>query len=598
MSDAEDSAGPALRSASHSHSRSRSRSRSSTLNSSASVQSFADALSETTSAVALAPRAGEAARRQRETQRLLADADDGVAPRTSRLSKTVATWVRSAAQFITLETRPLSAAAPAPAPRALSRSASRNIIHRNSIPSELLPAAEREAAPKVVDATDSICSYPNCVQSLNIAVSRFHCRKCNGWYCIQHAGHPSFGMRLIPGSGESSASAGLWSRVCQLCFYEKFHRPDPSPPRQSLLAPLVERRRALVAAAEIGTRRLEHRLQRLAEYRCKPADKAIPFRLHERKVVEWQDDNASPVCSVCCERFSALRRKHHCRLCGSLICAEPSCTLFFPLRLHGDGGAVELRVCTVCERRLFRRKMLQQELEHTGSLVALYAELRQVQRQIGDIIPRFNDQLLRFEHEIDRAEPVERKLVDARHEASAARDTLMLLFRHYDALAKKIKCLVQDESSQELLLHANIYRAARLYLQNNMFTLQMLPKLDLKRIRPPPASDVGAGAEPPSQQNPQPGGSFLPRILGSLLADKGTSAAGIAIPPPANLAALQEKVGVLHEQKMQLEGFLAEAVKTHSFEDVRSLRLSLEEICGEIARTTRMCREIDPDGLF
>ncbi|VDD80894.1 unnamed protein product [Mesocestoides corti] len=39
---------------------------------------------------------------------------------------------------------------------------------------------------------------------------------------------------------------------------------------------------------------------------------------------EWAADGSSPVCMSCGTRFTMLRRRHHCRACGRLLCA--SCT--------------------------------------------------------------------------------------------------------------------------------------------------------------------------------------------------------------------------------------------------------------------------------
>lgn len=46
-------------------------------------------------------------------------------------------------------------------------------------------------------------------------------------------------------------------------------------------------------------------------------------RDYERLVVAWTDDSLVTLCPDCTKAFGMLRRKHHCRLCGSIICTSP-----------------------------------------------------------------------------------------------------------------------------------------------------------------------------------------------------------------------------------------------------------------------------------
>lgn len=57
----------------------------------------------------------------------------------------------------------------------------------------------------------------------------------------------------------------------------------------------------------------------------------------------WVPDNEVDDCQVCLKPFSFLVRKHHCRLCGRVVCAECSKN---SMRLKGIPRAV--RVCQPC----------------------------------------------------------------------------------------------------------------------------------------------------------------------------------------------------------------------------------------------------------
>lgn len=81
---------------------------------------------------------------------------------------------------------------------------------------------------------------------------------------------------------------------------------------------------------------------------------------HDAKYgINWQDDSAASECRLCGKRFGTMRRRHHCRKCGQLVCH--SCSLH---RKQVDGSHHPKRVCDICavvesERHSGRE-------EHTG----------------------------------------------------------------------------------------------------------------------------------------------------------------------------------------------------------------------------------------
>jgi len=54
-------------------------------------------------------------------------------------------------------------------------------------------------------------------------------------------------------------------------------------------------------------------------------------KAHEQAIVPWIDDRAVKLCPTCAKNFHVARRKHHCRLCGAIMCHD--CTQFLPLTL-------------------------------------------------------------------------------------------------------------------------------------------------------------------------------------------------------------------------------------------------------------------------
>ncbi|KAF1334984.1 Myosin-like protein, partial [Globisporangium splendens] len=60
---------------------------------------------------------------------------------------------------------------------------------------------------------------------------------------------------------------------------------------------------------------------------------------------DWVADRERALCSVCTRQFSTFRRKHHCRMCGEIVCSN--CTLLKNAFL-ATIGYTRVRVCITC----------------------------------------------------------------------------------------------------------------------------------------------------------------------------------------------------------------------------------------------------------
>ncbi|GMF35446.1 unnamed protein product [Phytophthora fragariaefolia] len=68
-----------------------------------------------------------------------------------------------------------------------------------------------------------------------------------------------------------------------------------------------------------------------------------PAALAQRQ--EWVNDAQRTNCSLCVQTFSMLKRRHHCRVCGEVVCS--ACTVFKMVK--GDQEvAAKVRVCKAC----------------------------------------------------------------------------------------------------------------------------------------------------------------------------------------------------------------------------------------------------------
>jgi hypothetical protein len=66
--------------------------------------------------------------------------------------------------------------------------------------------------------------------------------------------------------------------------------------------------------------------------------------MHRLTPVKWMPDSAVSECSLCRRKFTAMRRKHHCRRCGHIFCHQ--CTQHTRVIAHVSPKPV--RVCVRC----------------------------------------------------------------------------------------------------------------------------------------------------------------------------------------------------------------------------------------------------------
>ncbi|KAJ7632155.1 FYVE zinc finger-domain-containing protein [Roridomyces roridus] len=309
------------------------------------------------------------------------------------------------------------------------------------------------------------------------------------------------------------------------------------------------------------------------------------IRASEQRITPWQEDSSVTKCPLCTTNFHPLtNRKHHCRLCGQIICALPVkrpqrpelCSVLFVVdpktrtieevgegvdygvrkrRTGSVGGAKELqeeaaeeekflrgvRICREC-RPVLLRQQHQQQNSHVPPFVKLYEAFLVLEKEIEDSLPQFQELILSLNHD---SQPTK--------EASAARRRLLEAFAQYDSLAKRIRNLPTPNgsgSSQERVQIAVMTRA-NLFLQKNMFPLQSLPKSKSGTA----AKVVAAAVEDDDD------GSYI----------DPSSATALTLQP-------------LLEQEALLETFVEEAKAQRKFEDAKTLRVNLGEIRAEIER--------------
>lgn len=180
--------------------------------------------------------------------------------------------------------------------------------------------------------------------------------------------------------------------------------------------------------------RLEKRLTKLTQLLTSPPPEQLPGtggllwpisgaknqrKLLEQSVVTWEDDTAVPRCPFCQQEFSNYSfRRHHCRLCGRVVCGDPrtGCSSEVGLNVAasmwlvlsslprtsltctGTGlsekaagqTSLDIRMCRECKNIIFSKKDFASELAQKPADLKAYENLVEFERGIRLLMPRFH----------------------------------------------------------------------------------------------------------------------------------------------------------------------------------------------------------------
>lgn len=287
------------------------------------------------------------------------------------------------------------------------------------------------------------------------------------------------------------------------------------PPQQfgcsrDYVAEFKQHRDAKVSQVVVETNRLVIRLEKLFRALKETTPRTSKqMKEVQKTVVPWHKDQDEKRCGTCGRGFNVTRRRHHCRLCGSIICK--SCSTFMTLaethillsdypdyhelapspllrrrslRLRraprreeeeeGEGGE-EVRMCLAC-RKLVERRLVRMRSVERPLLSVLYEKMQLTISEADTLQPTYSkmaESLLCGEH------------CYALHTANDRRQELIKLYDVVDSVSKHILGFIAESPSprNEKLCKA-IRTFASGYLQENLLSLPSLPTaVRLREIR-------------------------------------------------------------------------------------------------------------------
>lgn len=139
-------------------------------------------------------------------------------------------------------------------------------------------------------------------------------------------------------SAQHDPERGLWCRVCETCFKSREGYNDHNGFSRDHTSDFMAMRRKTVNKQYLEISRLEKRLTKLTQLLADPPEEVLgggvgilslagqknQRKLLEQSVVAWEEDTKVLKCPFCQQEFGSWSfRRHHCRLCGRVVCADP-----------------------------------------------------------------------------------------------------------------------------------------------------------------------------------------------------------------------------------------------------------------------------------
>ncbi|KAF4994087.1 hypothetical protein FGRMN_6002 [Fusarium graminum] len=334
-----------------------------------------------------------------------------------------------------------------------------------------------------------------------------------------------------------------------------------------------------------------------------------PRKLIEQSVVTWEEDAIVPKCPFCQQEFGSWTfRRHHCRICGRVVCGDPqtACSSEVGLNVPNEtNGAtkslsatekppstanpgqvgIDIRMCRDCKHTIFSARDFSASLQHKPADQRAYETLRQFERGIQQLLPSFHRVLLNLQPEKKESGEIDLNKPPPTHaqiqEAAKIRKRLVDSFGKYGTAAKRLRDLPTENTTQSRLQMA-IYTYASGFLHTNMLPLKSLPQMLRSRSSTSSSTAVSTSRLLASHHH---SGSSLRH---SELADAETSSQApsegstVVSQLEAEEKELRERLVVLEEQRFMVEAMVKTAQGSRRFEEVSALSRNVDELDAEI----------------
>nr|XP_009480131.1 PREDICTED: rabenosyn-5 [Pelecanus crispus] len=427
--------------------------------------------------------------------------------------------------------------------------------------------------------------------------------------------------KLLKREGDDRTDSGSQER------YESFSyggvdpymwEPQEVGAMRSHLSDFKKHRAARIDHYVVEVNKLIIRLEKLTSFDRANTDSA-KIRAIEKSVVPWVSDQDVPFCPDCGNKFSIRNRRHHCRLCGSIMCKKCMELVSLPLAskltsaskealgsqtspnsspnsVHGSRrGSISsissvssvldekdddrIRCCRHCKDTLLKREQQIDEKEYTPEIVKLYEKLRLCMEKVDQKAPEY----IRMAESLNAGETT----YNLEH-ANDLRVEIQKVYEFIDALSKKILSLGLHEDPQPhpktLQLQRMIRYSATLFVQEKLLGLMSLPTKDqyeeLKKRRLHMVALETHGKQEEKQKD------FISRSAAAVNGDathlkKGTVRKSEGWLPTSSISRESEIADPLLQQIDNITSFIKQAKAANRIDEVHMLQENLRQLQDE-----------------
>ncbi|KAM9918275.1 hypothetical protein OXX59_008773 [Metschnikowia pulcherrima] len=323
-------------------------------------------------------------------------------------------------------------------------------------------------------------------------------------------------------------------------------------------------------------------------------------------VENWQPDEEVSHCKLCFAKFGLLTRKHHCRLCGSVVddgsftenTPARLCSAQVPLSLLMEklpqlnyspivksnwdilisAGGVEashsrdfsVRVCKTCKDSLLHSKHDSRvDLPENIDVLSAYDEILAVKATIISSLARYQNLIQEnkeaYNNQVNRLRSRLRKAVK---DLEIMVNAFLNRFFAIDAQSKR---LTPTHSAK---LVTNIYKASSVFLQDSILQFKRLNEEFQKVEHQKLAGQLGASTRAEScTQHSSPLSATMSLNISSRLTKK-------------QIRELREQLMVTNEQKFIIESLIEDVKRQRKFDELTTLEGNRKELACRIAELT------------
>ncbi|KAK1981506.1 FYVE zinc finger protein [Colletotrichum cereale] len=479
------------------------------------------------------------------------------------------------------------------------------------------------------------CTDPTCAKGLGAVNGSINCRNCGRLFCEEHT---MYQMRLSR-AAQHDPVRGFWVRVCETCYKSRDGYNDHNGVLIDHTSAFAEIRRKRIERQNLEVARLEKRLTKLTQLLANaPEDvtangggnllapmatltgQKSQRKLLEQSVVTWEDDASVTQCPFCQQEFGSWTfRRHHCRICGRVVCADPltGCSNEVGLSIANPTSpatekppttaqpgqlSIDVRMCRDCNHTIFSKRDFAATLAHKPPDQRAYETLRQFERGIRQLMPIFQRTLLVLQpegedgSELSRPPPTHAQI----QEASKIRKRLTDAFTKYDTAARRLRDM-KTTSKTQLRLQQAVYAAASSFLHTHMLTLKSVPQIlrsrssQTSRLRALQSGSVN-GSSSSLHLSPLRNQELAESETASQASETSTAVSALETEEKE----ARERLVVLEEQRFMVQQMVDNARDARRFEEVSALTRNVEELDREIEKAKKNVGGVEQrwEGLY